>query len=388
VSAANAAAVGAQIDTLDAGGGTSILRGLTRAADQIAASRAPTRHIVVISDGVSEPGDPTALLRRLRAAHITLSTIGLGPDADVALLKRLARDGGGTYVAVPDARDLPRVLARETRRVAPAVAQRARLAVSPGAASPITSTLSGRSLPALGGDVLTRLRDGASAPLTTRVNAATAPVLAQWQVGLGRVAVWTPGAGAFAGAWPSQRPQLFTSAARWAERGVPTPPLTPALDAGDRGRVVVDPQATAGVADPLADLRGTLRRPDGTTTALDFTAVAPSRFAASLGSAATAGVYGAGVSDGTDQAQALLAVPYPAELAPRPADASVLGALAHAAGGDLLDPDDPAAALRPDDGFALWRVLVGAALLAFLAGVALSMRRASVSGLADGVAQS
>ena len=375
-SAANAAAVGAQIDTLDAGGGTNLLRGLQRGADQVAASRAPTRHLVLISDGVSEPGDPAALLRRLNDQHITLSTIALGPDADVDLLRRLARQGRGTFVAVPDARDLPRVLARETRRVAPAVAQRARLAVAPGAASPITSALGGGALPPLGGNVLTRLRDGAIAPLTTRINRTTAPVLAQWQVGLGRVAVWTPGAGAFAGAWPAQRPQLFTAAARWVERGVPTPALEPALDPADPARVVVDPQATAGERLPLADVTGTVRRPDGTTDPLAFAAVAPSRYAASVGADPAPGVYGAGVSDGRTEAQALLAVPYPAELAPRPAEASVLPALARATGGELLDADDPHAALRQDDGFPLWRALVGAALVAFLAAVALSMRRA------------
>jgi hypothetical protein len=376
VSAANAAAVGAQLDALDAGGGTNLLRGLQRGADQIAASRAPTRHIVLISDGVSEPGDPAALLRRLNDEHITLSTIALGPDADVDLLRRMARDGRGTFVAVPDARDLPKVLARETRRVAPAVAQRARLTVSPGAASPITSPLSGQPLPPLTGNVLTRLRGGAIAPLTTQINSTTAPVLAQWQVGLGRVAVWTPGAGAFAGDWPTQRPQLFTAAARWVERGVPTPALQPALDPADRSRVVVDPQSTADEPLPLADLSGTVRRPDATTDPLEFAALAPSRYAASLGDDPAPGVYGTGVSDGVASAQALLAVPYPAEFAPRPADASVLGALAAATGGDVLDVTNPDAALAPDDGFALWRVLVGAALLTFLAAVALAMRRA------------
>jgi hypothetical protein len=375
VSVANVAAVGAQIDTLDAGGGTNLPRGLQRGADQIAGSRAPTRHIVLISDGVSEPGDTAALLRRLNTEHITLSTIALGPDADVDLLRRLARDGRGTFVAVPDARDLPRVLARETRRVAPAVARRAPLAIAAGSASPITSPLSGQSLPPLAGNVLTRLREGAIAPLTTEINGATVPVLAQWQVGLGRVAVWTPGAGAFAGDWLVRRPQLFTAAARWVERGVPTPALQPALDPADPARVVVDPQATAGAPLPLADLTGTVRRPDGTTGALDFTTVAPSRYAAALGADPAPGVYGAGVSDGHGEAQALLAVPYPAELAPRPADASVLPALASATGGDVLDADDPAAALGPDDGFALWRVLVGAALLTFLTAVAISMRR-------------
>jgi Ca-activated chloride channel homolog len=375
VSAANAAAVQAQIDTLDAGGGTDVLRGLERGAQQLEGSQAPTRHMVLISDGVSEPGDPADLLARLRRENITLSTIALGRDADVALLRRLAREGKGTFLAVPDARDLPKVLAREARRVAPSVARRGELAVQAGAASPITSALSGQTLPPIGGIVLTRLRAGASAPLVSEVNSTTAPVLAQWQVGLGRVAVWTPGGGDWAATWPSERPQLFTSMARWTERGVSTPALEPSLDPADRTRAIVDPQATAGKPLPLADVQGSVRRPDDSTEDLPFDEVAPGRYAASLGSAPDAGVYGIGVAADGDEAQALLAVPYAEELRPRPASASTLGPLVEATGGKLLDVADPAA-LKTDDGFALWKILIGAALLTFFAAVVRSTRRA------------
>ncbi|HST40936.1 MAG TPA: hypothetical protein VLK58_15575, partial [Conexibacter sp.] len=74
--------------------------------------------------------------------------------------------------------------------------------------------------------------------------------------------------------------------------------------------------------------------------------------------------------DAATTADALLAVPYPAEFRPQPADAGRLGTLTAATGGRLLDPADPAAALEPDPGDTLWRIPVGVALVLLLAAVA------------------
>ncbi|MDW5595524.1 VWA domain-containing protein, partial [Conexibacter stalactiti] len=401
----NAGAIGELIDGLDADGGTNILRGLERGAAQLARSAAPVRHLILLSDGVSEEGDYEPLLARLRQERITLSTVALGQDADTALMRRLARSAGGRFYAVPDARELPRVFARETRRSAPSVGVRATLPVTATAASPLTADLSGRSLPPLRGTVLTRLRPGAVAPLSSEVNGRATPILAQGQQGLGRVVVWTPGGGPWAGDWLNTRPQLFTAAARWAQRGVATPPLQPSLAPGDPGTVVVDPLATAGTTLDLATVTGTVRAPDDTVTQLTFNQVAPSRYAAPLprgdgttgasarpaedgASPPTPGVYGVAVSaaggepaddpagaapsEQATSADALLAVPYPAEFRPQPADAGRLGTLTAATGGRLLDPGDPAAALAPDPGDPLWRIPVAAALILLLAAVAAS----------------
>jgi hypothetical protein len=325
-----------------------------------------------MSDGVSEPGDYAPALARLRRDRITLSTIALGPDADATLLRRLARDAGGRFVAVPDAAQLPRVLAQEVRSSAPSVGFRGRAAVRLADPSPLASDLSGTPLPALGGAVVTRLRPGATAALTTTVDGNTAPVLAHWQDGLGRVAVWTPGAGDWAGAWATGQPATLAATARWTARALATPALTPAPDPADSSRVIVDPLATAGTTLDLADLSATVRTPAGTTRPLSFTQIAPSRYAASLGGP---GVYGLGVrTPGTATAQALVAVPYNAELRPQPANTSVLGSLARATGGRILNPSAPDAALRPDDGTALWRAFAVAALLLLLAAVAAGRR--------------
>lgn len=384
VTAASAGALDGLIDRLDADGGTNLARGLARGIDQLAASDAPVRHMIAIGDGVSEPADYAPLIERMRAERITLSTIALGQDADVPLLRRLARATGGRFLAVPDARALPRVLAREARRAAPSVAIRAELPVAAGAASPVVSSLSGAQLPPLRGTVLTNLRAGATAPLSTEVNGETVPVLAQGQQGLGRVVVWTPGAGDWAGDWLTARPQPFAAALRWAARPLATPALEPALAPGDPSAVVVDPLATAGRPFDLGEVSGTAEAPGGTRSSLTFEQVAPSTYVAALGGDAPAGVHGIGVdaSDGIEPApagaQALLAVPYAAERLPLPPEAGRGGQLAALGGGAVLAADDPAAAFAPGGEGPLQPLLLAAAVALLLAAVAAGRLRGHV----------
>ncbi len=377
---ANAGAIGELIDRLDADGGTNVLRGLERGVAQLERSSAPVKHLLLLSDGVSEEADYAPLLRRLRSDRITLSTVALGQDADAELMRRLAKEAGGRFHAVPDARRLPQVFAQEARRSAPSVAARGALPVAETAASPLLASLdAGTAAPALRGTVITRLRPDALAPLSATVNGVTAPVLAQGQAGLGRVVVWTPGAGSWAGDWPSTAPRLLPDAARWSAKAVATPPLQPALH-GDR--LVVDPLATAGEPLELTTITATVRAPAGRTDTLDLPQVAPSRYAARLpaaagdaaadggGTAPAPGVYAVAATDGSETADALLALPYPAELRPQPADAAQLGEVAAAGGGSLLDAADPHAALAPSGGDPAWRWLVAAAIALLIAAVA------------------
>lgn len=366
-SAANAGAIGELIDRLDADGGTNVLRGLERGVSQLERSDAPVKHLILLSDGVSEPADYEPLLRRMRDDRITLSTVALGQDADAALMRRLARAAGGRFHAVPDARRLPRVFAQEARRSASSVGARGELSVSATAASPLLAGLdAGAAPPPLAGTVLTRVRAGALVPLSTTVNGVAVPVLAQGQAGLGRVVVWTPGATAWAGDWPTAAPELLPDSARWVARAVATPPLQPALD-GEL--LVVDPLATAGEPLDLATITANVRTADDATSTRALPQVAPSRYAAPL-PASSPGVVAVAVTDGERTAEALLAVPYSAESKPQPPDASQLGEVAAAGGGKLLDPGNPHDALAPQAGTPAWRWLVAAAIVLLLAAVA------------------
>jgi Ca-activated chloride channel homolog len=369
-SPALAAGVEARIDGLRPDGGTDIYRALATGARQIEASDARSRHIILLSDGVSEPGSYRALLPRLAAEHITVATVALGPEADTKLLKVIARDTGGNFYLTEDARQLPRIFARETRlRVRP-VRLRGQIGISAGASSPVVSSLLGKNLPPLSGNVVTTLKPGATAGLLGEDKGHPAdPVLAQWQYGTGRVVSWTPGlAPAAAGAW-SQRPRLFQDAARWVERGVGVPPLTPKLLPGGR-RLELRTEDRVVVAPGTGELGGSLRVSAGRTIPLHFLLTAPGRYVAALPKLRQ-GVYAYAVAAGSRTARGRLAVPYPAEYRLGQPQATPLGPLAAASGGSVLDAGAPGSLGAGDAD--LWWWLTLAALLCLLAGAALRL---------------
>jgi von Willebrand factor type A domain/Aerotolerance regulator N-terminal len=366
-----ARAIEAKIDGLTPDGGTDIYRGLAAGVRELEASRAPHRHVILLSDGISEPGSYRQLLPRLRAGHISVAAIALGEEADVKLLKGIAEATGGNFYTTENANELPRIFAKETRLNARPVLLHGRIAVSAGAPSPVVSSLVGKSLPPLRGNVVTTLKTGAQADLLGQDKGHPPdPVLAQWQYGAGRAVAWTPGLEpGFAGEW-AQRPRLFQDAARWAERGVAPPALTPRLVPGEPRRLEVD-TATGDDSRLGADrIRGTLRTPSGETRAVSFERTAPGRYVAAV-PGLPEGVYGYALAAAGRRASGLLAVPYPAEDLPVRAEATPLGPLAAATGGSLLDPADPGVLGSWNPGASWWLAL--AALAAFLAGAALAL---------------
>ena len=101
------------------GRGTAISDGLGLAIKRLAASEAPTRVIVLLSDGVDTTGKVRAAdAARLAASHgIRIHTIALGPEdlenqpksrdaVDTKALREVASLGGGTAFRVRDMNDL------------------------------------------------------------------------------------------------------------------------------------------------------------------------------------------------------------------------------------------------------------------------------------------
>ena len=245
---------------------------------------------------------------------------------------------------------------------------RGRITVQPGSSSPVVSSLVGQRLPQLTGDVVTDLKPTATAALLADGGREDLdPVLAQWQYGLGRVLVWTPGIRAgWSGTWLGDESQLFDDGLRWVERGVPVPALEPTLTTQDPPGLQVDPLANRGRPLELARLQGTWQG-----RALRFEEVAPSLYQAAL-PGAQPGAQQVSVRAGGAAVAALVAVPYPAEFRPRPAGESVLGQLAVVTGGRLLNPSEPGS-LRSHQPLALWWVLVVISTALFLAEVALRL---------------
>ena len=235
VEPANVKALEGKINNIPANGGTNVYKGLAQGVAEIERSTAKEKHIILLTDGISEPGSYARLLPGLKQQHISVATVALGAEADFKLLKQIAADTGGNYYRTENARELPKIFDKETRLNTRTVRLRGEIGVSAGDPSPITGSLVGEHLPPLGGNVVTELKPGAEVALLGQdKDHPPDPVLAQWQYGGGRVAVWTPGlTPEWAGEWLDHQ-RFFQDAGRWVERGVAQPPLTPNLVPGDQ----------------------------------------------------------------------------------------------------------------------------------------------------------
>ena len=78
-----------------ADGGTQIAPALAEAFRLIEPQKAVYKHILLLTDGISEEGDSIALAREAAANEVTISTIGLGQDVNRSYLERVARSADG-----------------------------------------------------------------------------------------------------------------------------------------------------------------------------------------------------------------------------------------------------------------------------------------------------
>ncbi|QIA27695.1 VWA domain-containing protein [Thermaerobacter sp. PB12/4term] len=380
-------------------GGTSLGRGLAAALPLMEGVQADVRHVIALTDGVSEPFDVTGLARAFRRQGVTLSAVAIGPDADRNTLAQLAREGGGALYEAADPSQLPTLLTRDTaltsRRfirdepfrpvvtAAPAPGGPGAIlqevvpsqvaapgdpgsqggpgapggpeaAAGPGApgeagGGPQAPAGTGALLPPLGGYVLTAPRDRAEVLLASE---AGDPVLGAWFYGLGRAVAWTaPTAGPGIAAWTGGAgpggtgpfARLWANIADWLLEGAAggSGPWQVAARATPAGTVTV----TVEGSPPLS---GKVRLGDAEALLIP---VAAGRSEAVL-PAPEPGVHPVVVepaAGGTGTLRTVVAVPYPAEFLQTGSDPVLMETLAGLTGGRAvrLEAWDPRSALDP-----------------------------------------
>jgi Ca-activated chloride channel family protein len=394
--ASNRQRILSDIAQIRASGGTNVLPGLQETFDQLLAARARKKHAIVLSDGQSPAEGVRELVDEAAAAGITVSAVGVGDGADLALLQTIAARGGGRFYHTADPSSIPRIFTRETTRLSPSnlveSPSRARVARPAQALSGIPFA----SAPALAGYARTRPRKGAEVLLAI---GGGAPLLARWRLGLGQVLVWTSDlTPRWSGEWLRWRHfhKLWAQVVRSATRppGVSSLPMSVALHS-DRAQVLI--RAFDAEDRPLDGLHGTLSVldvaesgpiPARRTRALPLVPGGAGRYQAEvpLGRAAAL-LLSADLLGDADQpvrlsAQGRLAIPRLRERLPPGAEQSsdalegapLLQALAARTGGGSIDAD-LAPLLDPgSDRVTAWQPLrtgiLAAALALFLAEIA------------------
>ncbi|WP_332717963.1 VWA domain-containing protein [Pelagibacterium mangrovi] len=206
------------VNQISLGGGTALQRGLSAGLEQIRRTDAAARHIILMTDGLSQPSDYSVLINTLNDNGITLSTVAIGEEADRELVEGLAEQGGGIFHATNDFEALPSILSQEAMR----------LAGDPVETEPATPYWVERDLaflldmpgdlPQIEGFVLTTPKPEAhTMAMVDDSTGQPVPFMAYWQYGLGQVmAMTTDASGDWTRNWQDadDYPRLFSQSLR------------------------------------------------------------------------------------------------------------------------------------------------------------------------------
>jgi len=169
-------------------GGTQIAPALTEAYQKILPSTAVFKHIVLLTDGISEEGDSMALTREALANHVTISTVGLGQDVNRAFLEKVATSAEGKSYFLNDPSGLEQILLRDVEEHTGATAIEKSIQPKVLMQAEILDGVGMETAPALRGYVRFQARPTSETILEAD---RTDPLFVRWQYGLGRSAVFT-----------------------------------------------------------------------------------------------------------------------------------------------------------------------------------------------------
>ena len=170
-----------------------------RALDRIQAGR---KHIIILTDGKIPDEGPfyLQLTDQLRVSGITTSTVMLGDESDIGMLRDMAKRGGGSFYQTSDANALPRIFLQDIKVSSgeQTLKEKQEFSVRQGP-NEIRSTQA-RGFPSLRGYVQTKARSGAALELVVLADDKAEPLLASWKYGQGRSIAFTSDAN---GRWSS-----------------------------------------------------------------------------------------------------------------------------------------------------------------------------------------
>ena len=169
-------------------GGTQIAPALAEAYRKIRPTTATYKHILLLTDGISEEGDSLNLAKEAEAQKITISTVGLGQDVNRNYLEKVALTAGGKSYFVLDYQALEQILLRDVLEHTGSTTVERPLAPEILKHAEILNDVGMETAPALKGYV--RFISKPTAETILQLDRHD-PLLARWQYGLGRSAVFT-----------------------------------------------------------------------------------------------------------------------------------------------------------------------------------------------------
>jgi len=375
-----------KLSALQSDGGTDLFKAMLEAHRVIAGKQAAIKHVIVLSDGLTDKADFHSLVAKMAGNGITVSTVSVGTDADVRLMADIAKNGKGRGYVALDPQTIPQIFTTETLLISRDLL--IEKTVTPAIVAPVgpLKGIAQRSLPSLRGYVLTYPKPRAE--LLMRVDED--PLLVSWRYGLGRVMAFTSDLSGRWGRdwvnWPGFS-QWASQLARDTMRKFVDSSMQTDLHAdGERIKVVTDLISRDGKFLNHLNVKANITAPNQDSQQQAFQQIAPGRYQGKFTPAARGIHFISLYAEGkTGEAPVPLATvpyiaPYPKEYRELKPNLSLLSRLAEETGGEMVEPEKFNEALqrlytpapgKARQGHETWWPLAGAALFLFLADLVL-----------------
>jgi Ca-activated chloride channel homolog len=271
-------------------GGTQIAPALREAYQRILPEDGVYKHIVLLTDGISEEGDSMATAAEAKRNRITISTVGLGLDVNKAFLSRVAATGDGKSYFLDEPAGLEQLLLRDVEEHAGMTAVEKQLRPQVGQQAEILDGVDIEKAPALQGYIRFQSRPTAETILQADQKD---PLLVRWQYGLGRAAVFTSDAkNRWAANWVNWPgfDRLWTNIFRDLLPHAPQSEATADFDRAS-GELVVDYHLSGNVPEPAAIPDIFAIGPNNFHAPLNVSKVAAGHYRARLGIGSNQGLF-------------------------------------------------------------------------------------------------
>ncbi|MEM9346454.1 MAG: VWA domain-containing protein [Planctomycetota bacterium] len=181
-------AIASRIATLNAGGGTNLQPGMVAAREALTSIDAKVKHMIVLTDGQTSGGNYQQMAAQLNNEGVTISSVGVGSGADVALLQAIAAAGGGEFYATQDPTNIPQIFTRDAMTHIGRLIREQPFQPRQVERHTMLDSWPSDEAPPLLGFVKTHRKATTQVPLVTDTGD---PLLATWRYGLGKVVAFT-----------------------------------------------------------------------------------------------------------------------------------------------------------------------------------------------------
>ncbi|HXV83836.1 MAG TPA: VWA domain-containing protein, partial [Candidatus Binatia bacterium] len=330
---------------LQSDGGTDLFKAMTEAYRRIATKEAAIKHVIVLSDGLTDKADFHGLVQRMAQNGITVSTVSVGNDADVQLMADIAKYGKGRGYVALDPGTIPQIFTTETLLISRDLLVEKLVTPSIVASVGPLKGIAPGNLPSLRGYVLTYPKPRAQ----LLMRADKDPLLVSWRYGLGRVMAFTSDlSGRWGKEWIAWQdfPQWASQLARDTLRQIlETRNRTDFQPEGESVKIVADFVSKDGNFLNHLKLKGNITAPNQTTQEHTFQQTAPGRYQGKF-TPSQRGIHFLTMYAEGQAGEAPLPVatfpyvaPYPREYRELKPNMALLSRLAEETGGAMLDPD-------------------------------------------------